>query len=101
MIFERTQVKVDVVGAEVLKRVLERLLDALVVGVVELGREPDLRPRDARVDDALADLGLVAVGGGRVDVTVAGLQGGCGESAGSVGGVPARRRGKAEKGPRR
>lgn len=44
-------------------------------GVVELGRQPDLVARHARGLDARADLLLVLVGKGRVDVAVAGAQG--------------------------
>lgn len=55
------QVEVDVVGSEVLERVLESLGHPFVVGVVQLGREPDLGSGDARVDDALTDLSLVSV----------------------------------------
>lgn len=70
------QVQVDIVGAELGQRVVERRGDALVVDVEELGGQPDLVARHARVLDARADLGLVAVGGRRVDVAVAGLEGG-------------------------
>ena len=47
-----------------------------MVRVVELGGQPDVGPGHARGPDAGADLGLVAVGGGRVDVAVAGAEGG-------------------------
>ncbi len=64
------QVQVDIVGAEVLQALINRLADALVVGVVELGGEPDLVASNARVLDALAYFFLVTVRGGRVYVTV-------------------------------
>jgi hypothetical protein len=44
--------------------------------VVQLGGQPDVLARHARRADALADLLLVAVGKGRVDVPVAGPQSG-------------------------
>jgi hypothetical protein len=46
-----------------------------VPGVVQLGGQPDLIARHARRPDALADLLLVAVGEGRVDVAVASTEG--------------------------
>lgn len=68
------QVEVDVVDAELGEGVVEGRGDALVVVVEELGGEPDLVARHARRLDAGADLGLVAVGRGRVDVAVTGLE---------------------------
>lgn len=46
----------------------------MVPGVVELGDEEYLLPRNARVLDSFANLLLVAVCKGRVDMTVAFLQ---------------------------
>lgn len=70
------EVQVDVVGAQVLERALEGLRSALVPGVVELGGEPDFLARHARRPDALADLLLVAIGKGSVNVAVASPEGG-------------------------
>lgn len=70
------QVQVDVVGLQGGQRVGQGLGHALVVGVVELGGQPDVGAGDARGAQAGADLGLVAVGGGRVEVAVAAAQGG-------------------------
>ena len=70
------EVQVDVVGAELGQAVSDGLGDTLVVGVVELGGQPDLVAGNARGLDALAYFFLVAVGGGSVNVTVAGLEGG-------------------------
>lgn len=69
------QVQVDVVSAELGQAVGDGFGDALVVGVVELGGQPNLVAGHARGLDALADFLLVAVGGGSVNVTVAGLEG--------------------------
>lgn len=65
------QVKVNVVGLEVLERRGDALFDALVPGVVKLGGDPDLLAGDARVLDTQTDLSLVAVGKSSVNVTVA------------------------------
>lgn len=70
------EVQVQVVGAEVREGALESLGDALVPRVVEFCGEPDLVAGHAGLPDALADLLLVAVGKGRVDVSVSALQGG-------------------------
>ena len=69
------QVQVNVVHTEILQGRGKAILDAVVPGVVELGGEPDLLTRDTGVADTGANLGLVAVGQGSVDVTVARLQG--------------------------
>lgn len=69
------QVQVDVVDAQVLEGGVDAVLDAVVPGVVQLGGNPDLLAGDAGVLDALANLGLVAVGEGGVDVPVALEQG--------------------------
>ena len=83
------EVEVDVVGFEILQRRLDALLDPLVPWVIQLGGEPDLATRNARVDNALSDFGLISVrkraeelvrgmkvraGYTRVDMSVAGLQ---------------------------
>ncbi len=68
------EVQVDIVGSEVGQAVGNGVADALVVRVVQLGGDPDLVARDARGLDALADFLFVAVGGGGVDVAVAGAQ---------------------------
>lgn len=70
------QPEIDVVDAELGERVVEGVVHALVVGVVELGGDPDLVARHTGRLDALADFGLVPVRGGRVDVAVAGVKGG-------------------------
>lgn len=68
------KVQVHVIGAQVLQAGVNGLADALVVGVVELRREPDLVARNARVLDALADCFLISVGRCRVQVAVSSLQ---------------------------
>lgn len=68
--------QIDVVGAQVLEAVVNGLGDALVVRVVQLGRQPDLVARHTGGLDAGADFLFVAVGGGGVDVTVAAAEGG-------------------------
>ena len=68
------QIQVHIVSAQVAQAVVNRLGHALVPRVVELGGQPDLVARHARRLDALADLLLVAVGKGGVDVAVAGAQ---------------------------
>jgi hypothetical protein len=55
------EVQVDVVCLQVLQRGCDALVDALVPGVIELGGDPDLLAGNARVNDALADLCLVAI----------------------------------------
>lgn len=69
------QVQVDVVNTEVLQGGVNALLHAVVPGVVQLGGDPDLLTGNAGVLDTLADLVLVAVGEGSVDVAVALQQG--------------------------
>ena len=70
------QVQINIVQPQALQARVDALRHALVPRVVELGGDPDLGARDARVADGGADLGLVAVGEGGVDVAVAGLEGG-------------------------
>jgi hypothetical protein len=83
------EVKVDVVGLEVLQRRGDTLFDALVPGVVKLGGNPDLLTGDTRVLDTETDLSLVAVGEGSVDVTVASEESGLDSFANLVGlGLP-------------
>lgn len=55
------QIKVDIVQSEVLERSVNALRNAVVPGVVQLGGDPDLIPRDAGVSDPVADLGLIPV----------------------------------------
>lgn len=55
------QIQVDIIGIQVLERGLESLLDSLVPWVVELGCDPDLTARDARVLDPLAHFCFVAI----------------------------------------
>lgn len=69
------KVEVDVVGAEVLEGRGDALFHTLVPGVVKLSGDPDLLSGDARVLDTLADLVLVAVGEGSVDVAVSSEEG--------------------------
>jgi len=69
------QVKIDVVNTQVLEGGVNALLNTVVPGVVKLGSEPDLLAGDARVTNTSANLGLVSVGQGSVNVTVALQQG--------------------------
>lgn len=84
------EVQVNVVDAERLQRAGDALFDALVPWVVELGRQPDLLAGHARGLDARADLVLVAVCQGRVNVPVAGGKGGLngGLARAVLGGLP-------------
>ena len=69
------EVQVEVVRLQRLEAGGEALGDVLVPGVVQLGRQPNVRASHAGRSDAVADLLLVAVGEGRVDVAVARAQG--------------------------
>ena len=68
------QDQVDVVGLELLKRLVDDLGDVLVLHVVDLGGQEDLLSRNTRVDDTVTDLGLVSVSLGGVNVPVSGLE---------------------------
>jgi hypothetical protein len=71
------QQQVEFVDAELARALVERVQR----GVVAVVADPDLRLEehlvagDARAADAFADLSLVGVGGGRVDMTVAEVEG--------------------------
>lgn len=67
------EVQIEVVGAELGQRQVQRLLDAVVVRAPELAGDEHLGAGDARGLDAAADLVLVAVHPRAVDVPVAGL----------------------------
>lgn len=83
------EVKVDVVGPEILERRGDTLFDALVPGVVKLGGNPDLLTGDTGVLDTESDLSLVAVGKSSVDVTVTSEESGLDGFANLVGlGLP-------------
>ena len=79
------EVKVDVVGLEVLERGGDALFDALVPWVVKLGGDPDLLTGDTRVLDTETNLSLVAVGESSVDVTVTSEESGLDGFANLVG----------------
>lgn len=70
------EVEVDIVSLEVGKRPLDALGHALMPRVVELGGEEYFLARDAGSLDTIANLLLVAVCKGRVNMTVAVAQGG-------------------------
>lgn len=70
------KVQINVIQPQVLQRRVNGLGHALVPGVVELGGDPDVGAGHAGVADGGADLGLVAVGEGGVDVAVAVGEGG-------------------------
>ena len=70
------EVQVHVIHIQALQRGGDALFHTLVPWVVELGGDPDLFARHARVLDALADFVLVAISERSVNVPVAGLQGG-------------------------
>jgi hypothetical protein len=83
------EVKVDVVHSEVLEGRGDALFHTLVPWVVKLGGDPDLLSRDAGVLDTLADLVLVAVCEGSVDVAVSSEESGLDGLADLVGlGLP-------------
>lgn len=46
----------------------------MMPGIIELGSDPDLAPRDAGVLDSLADLFFIAVGQCGINVAIPGLQ---------------------------
>ena len=64
------EVEIYVVGSQVFETALDTILHAVMPGVVQLRREPDLGARDAGFSDALADFFLVAVCESGVDVAV-------------------------------
>jgi hypothetical protein len=66
--------EVEVGSAELLQRVLESLLGMLLVRVVELRGEEDLPAGDTGVPDTPANLGLVSVGSGGIDILVSKLE---------------------------
>lgn len=66
------QVKINVIGAEVLERGFNSLRHNVVPGVVQLGGEPDLIAGHAGILDTGTDLGLVAISQSSVNVAVAG-----------------------------
>lgn len=70
------KIQIQVIRLQRLQGRSQPLSDVLVPWVIKLGGEPDVLARDARGLDAVADLLLVAVGVGSVDVAVAGAQGG-------------------------
>ena len=70
------QIQIHILQPQTLQARIDPLLHALVPRVIELGGNPDLRARDPGVADGGADFGFVAVGEGRVDVAVAGFEGG-------------------------
>jgi hypothetical protein len=70
------QIQIHILDAQVLAARPEPLLDALVPRVVQLGRDPDLLTRHARVLDPLPDLALVAVRERCVNVAVANFESG-------------------------
>lgn len=55
------QIEVDVVQAKALKGGFEALRNTVVPGVIQLGGDPDLTARDARISDTIADLGFIAI----------------------------------------
>ena len=82
------QVEVDEFELEPLEAVLEGVLRLLVAVVVveALGRDEDLVAVEPRRAEGLADLGLVPVGGRRVDVAVAEIER-AGDGLSGLGGV--------------
>lgn len=71
------QIQIQVIGAEILQRLINSLLDisASVVRVPELGSQEKLLARHAGCLDAGSDLSLVVVDSCSVDVAVSMLQG--------------------------
>ena len=68
------QVQVDIAGTQVLERGIDGLGHTLVVRVVKLRRQEDLLARDPGCPDALADLLLVSVREGSIDMTIASVE---------------------------
>jgi len=79
--------QVDLVDAELRRALLVSVQRRLVpvVGDPDLGLEEDVGAVEPGRTDRLADLALVAVGGGGVDVAVAGVERGSDRVAGLVG----------------
>ena len=69
------QVQIDIFGVEVLERLVDPVGDTVMPRVVKLGDQEDVLARHAGVLDSLADLVLVTVGEGGIDVAIALLEG--------------------------
>ena len=65
------QVQINIVHVKGLEGGVDTVFDAVVPGVVQLGRDPYLIPRDARIFDALADLVLIAIRQCGINVAIA------------------------------
>jgi hypothetical protein len=65
------QVEIDIVNAQILEGGLNALLNLVMPGIVQLSSEPDLVAGHARVTNTSTNFGFVAVGQGRVNVTIA------------------------------
>ena len=68
------QIEVDVVSLQRLQRRRNAFLNDMVPGVVEFCRNPDLISWDTRVLDTLADLMLVTIRKGGVNVAIASVE---------------------------
>lgn len=66
--------EVKVLGLKLAERVEQSFFSAEMVGVVELGRQEEGLAGDVRSFDTVADLALVGVGGGGIDMLVTVLQ---------------------------
>src|SRR5215471_8148506 len=89
------EIKVDVIEAEARKAAVESA-QGLVVALVfvpQLGGDEDFLPCDAARSDPVADVGLVAINSGGVDMSIAEAQSRC---DGMAGRFPARRLPDAE-----
>lgn len=69
------QVQVDVVHTQILEGRGNAIFDPVVPRVIELSGDPDLVAGNTGIANARTNLGLVAIGQGCVDVTVALQQG--------------------------
>lgn len=69
------QVKVDVIGAQVLQARIDALSHNMMPCVIQLGGQPNLFSGYTRVFDALSHFCFIAICQRRIDVSVALLQG--------------------------
>lgn len=68
------EVEVHVIHSQRLQRGINALFDAMMPGIVELSRHPNLAARDAGVLDSLADLVFIAIRQRGINVTISNLE---------------------------
>ena len=55
------QIQINIVDTEALERAIDRFRNTMVPGIMELGGDPDVAARNARILDSLADFGFIGV----------------------------------------